>query len=209
MFVNFTKKLILLRVTKTASTSLLRFFIEQSDDTDVLSHCQNGDEEGVYFNAHNCSATVDHNNINEIIANGTLTQDAISEYNIYGVLRNPVDRFISGCYHSMACEPHENLNVFIRRCLDYGSRPKTMFLPQQYWLTHQGQPISHIYLYEDIPQLVSDVFGATASLTYYNRSHIRQHRSSILDDSLVKEIIMLYPKDYEMYQTLLEKRNSK
>ena len=108
MFINYTKKFVFLRVTKNASTSLLNCLIDNIDPNDKVGHAKVEANDSYSVEKLNLETDSLHLNINEIIKEGILKPDEIHEYNFYGVLRNPIDRFISCAYHILR---YKNLPV--------------------------------------------------------------------------------------------------
>ena len=208
MFLNRTKKFIYLRTPKTGSTSIQAYLVDNVDKSDDVAY-----ESAPLFSmaAHNISTPECHLNINEMLLYNIITENEILDYNIFGVLRNPIDRFISAVYHGRN-EPNcvLDMNYIVKKALRHGDFDCITKIPQQYWLTYNETPINNIYLYEDIPLMMNAMLNTETNLIYkYRENRYEQNRIGTLSDGLCKEIISLYKPDYEMYLSYVDKRNSR
>jgi len=208
MYINRTKKFIFLRVTKTGSTSIQNYLID-SIGTDEVSHAKVETNSCYSTSSCNCSTEMSHLNVTELLHYNLIKPDDLQDYSIYGIIRNPIDRFISACYHvpenGYRLPNIDSLST--DECVEYYlnriSVNNWLMLPQAYWLLHEGKHISNIFLYENLSSLVSSIYGKDIVLPYKHRNWARKDKSCNIHQDLQDEILRLYRTDYEIYQHYL------
>lgn len=219
MFINHTKRFVFLRVTKNASSTLLRTLIDNKG-TDNIGSASIEESEDEGLESFNIKTATQHHNINEILKEGVLKLTDLPEYDFYGVLRDPVDRFISAAYHMHNLSnirrsnydlppEHSELDEVVENLL-YQIKPERLSwvtLPQQYWLLHDGKPINRIFLYEDIQLMMNFMLGKEEPIVRTCRGLARADKTCEISDKNREKIIELYRGDYDMYQELKNRRS--
>lgn len=212
MIISNEKKFIYLRVPKTGSTSISVYFyenlplessilrtIDRSNYLDVKNYSiKNG-----YFEVerrlelkHNTHSTV------QCAVDAGLLMHDISEYSVYGVLRNPIDRFKSFWSMTKVIEGNdivENFDVFKAYMRMFVSKPQVT------WLKHNGELINKLFLYENVPALVSEIalkYGVTDTDNFNNynfRSYEKQHE---IPAKVLSYLEFYWEEDFELYANL-------
>jgi hypothetical protein len=217
MLINHTKKYVYLRVPKTGSTSFESQLIEEVDNKDDVSHssipfCSIAAKNWVYPLGLNRA----HITPEEI---QNMMNVDITEYDIYGVLRHPVDRFLSRAFHLEYFNSEDNKNTtkpgttldknlvaekwlktFDEQTIH--SPENVMFWSQQKWLVFRGELINNLFLYENISDMMKKITG-NSTLRYNYRGLARVDKSyEDLDADLTQQIIKIYASDYGLYNSL-------
>lgn len=179
--------------------------------------------------------------IQDLISENVLTAP-ISEYTLYGLCRNPIDRAIVDCeqmayiaVHSAAIKSIEesannvvNKSVFesdnIKKLTTDGlidnyvvdngegytvdATPPEHTKPQSLWLKYNGQPINHIFKYDNYTGFVSAIcalYGIDAS-SYDDSPRISARKTNLTVDELSEEvkneILQFYAEDKALYDSL-------
>jgi hypothetical protein len=225
MIINHTKKYVYVRVPKTGSTSFETQLIEDTSNDDVVHtnvpfckiQSKNWD---ISSQQENFQFTVNksHLTYSQILQ---LINFDISTYEIYGVLRNPVDRFLSQAYHNEYAQHDDDKftirpanitltnNQLVEKWLPFVTNNfdvnTHIFKPQTDWLLHDNQPINNIFLYEDLSLLMQKLTGDSV-LRYNYRNQARENKNyDDLDQGLKQELIQLYQADHDLYTSLKNK----
>jgi hypothetical protein len=208
------------RVPKTGSTSFESQLIEDVDSTDDIRHsaipfCRIQAKNHV-GPAHMNKAHITPDEIYQFL------NIDITGYDIYAVLRHPVDKFLSRVCHLEYFTPEDNKdttkpgpildkNAVVEKYLNtfnehtFNSPDTLHWWPQSRWLEFQSRPISNIFLYENISDMMKKLTG-NATLRYNHRSLARVDKTyEDLDASLQDHIIKLYQSDYDLYNSLKNK----
>ena len=181
MFINYTKKYIFLAVCKTGSTSVQTTLIKNKGD-DEVAHTLIKLNEDRYdsFNVPE-TYTKGHPNLTEALNLNLLTPEQIQEYQIFGVMRDPVDRFLSQAYFGLhlfygekvkydvnktVIEWFKNREKYYSTLLDDDINEKKH---STHWLLFDGKPINNIILYEEMNDIVYQITG--------NKTELPNHRS--------------------------------
>lgn len=213
MFINYTKKYIFLSVCKTGSTSIQTTLIDNKE-SDEVAHTSNALPEKTYesFNVPK-DYTKGHPNLTEALNLGILTQEQIQEFQIFGVLRDPIDRFVSQAYFSLKNSIDYDVNKVVNEW--FRTRESTYSKVdddinekkhQTHWLLFNDKPISNIILYEDIDDIIFKITGKKVQLPNH-RSDTRKTRNygglyNYLRDDIIKE----YQDDYDLYMDVKNKK---
>ena len=204
MIVSNSRKFIYLRVPRTGSTSLSNFLIEHLEfcrDSDFHAPVPYNGITGLNFSA----AESAHANLDDILGYGILKYP-LSDYSVFGVIRDPVDRFLSSAWHACQHQGVEAMdnNQAVMFAWQAGSPSAPIFRPQTAWLLHERKPIDKIFAYEHLDRLAQEILGSgQARVTFRHRSDSRKHRSSDLDDSLKRKILTVYQDDQDLYERVL------
>ena len=204
MIVCNSRKFVYLRVPRTGSTSLSNFLIANltfDPKTDIHTPIPYNKVAGL-----NCpDATRVHATLDEIIAYGYL-QHPIGEYRVFGVIRDPVDRFLSSAW--LACRQLginvTDNNEAVRRALPVAGDNETVFRRQTDWLLHEGKPVDRIFPYRRLDELAQELLGLRqASVTFRHRSESRGDCTDRLDQGLRNEILARYGDDQKLYERVI------
>lgn len=195
MFINYTKRFIYLRVPKTGSTSLQSHLINTSKDDEVIYT-------GVIYTQTPAKGVPDdlstHCTLKDILYHNLVTD--LNSFNVYGVIRDPIDRFASQLRHDLFHGRSRQFESAQKHIADTFNR-----LPnrehQTHWLRYSGNPIQNIYRYEDIQRLAVDLTGESLQLQY--RSEYRSNYSSFdLSDGDKAFLVNYYKDDLELYHSI-------
>lgn len=212
MLLDNDKKIIVLSVPKTGSQSCSLFF------KSVLS------SNTIYYFPLNVREK--HWNVANLIERGLLTHP-VSEYNIYAVCRNPIDRYLSAQNYWWklstvgVCSGYENfppeeqkairLEYFRGRINNLGLKDyvenDTFYKPQVNWLHHENTLINKVFKYENIDAFVSEVcgiYGASPSTftTFRDNTSEKIIKIDELDASDITQIELFYHQDKQIYESL-------
>jgi hypothetical protein len=204
MFISKTLNKIYLRVPKTGSTSLSRHFV------DVLG----GDEGSIHTTINVLSVAPKglspninpHSSISMLILRGVITENFALNADVYALIRNPVDRFVSWAYHSGDGKSYfsdKNKNELVEEKLAKIDMSNHMLWPQVTWCTLNGEPINKLFLYEDFTKMAKDFCGKEPPVEYRFRDedHALENADG-LDVSLVQEIEKVYKEDVALHKIM-------
>jgi hypothetical protein len=230
MFINHTKKYLYLRIPKTGSTSFETQLVKDVDVNDDVSYAhipftnipnKNWDyseqEYKFMFRVNNPHLT--YFEITQL-----LTVD-ISNYDMYGTLRNPIDKFLSSAYHMeyygssdvisarkipipVTLSNNELVEYWLNKIsINPDILKVVIFKPQSEWLINNGQLINNIFLYENLPNMMQKITGNPNSVLRFDyRSEARPNKSyTDLDNSLQQQIISVYSDDNNLYNSIVNK----
>jgi hypothetical protein len=209
MLVSNEKKFIYLRVPKTGSTSVSVYFYEnlplekniiRLGDNDYLQKEESTRIKGGYFNESTIAATNVHTTLDEIVKLNLLTHP-LTEYDIYAVCRNPVDRFLS--FHSMIKTVYNN-NIL--KNFPIFKKFMSEVSPQSTWLTYNNKLVNRVFLYENINLMVAEIaekYGITNTLNFSDYS-FRQYKkyTNIIDPRALEYINIHWQDDFKIYNLL-------
>lgn len=223
MFVDNDKKIICLSVPKSGTTSVANFFKDKiSGDSVVWLYPE--------------SAQIRHSTLTDLIDKSTII-NPISDYKVYGVCRNPGERLIS-CVDYFTSRLNETaikvINNEEERKAEILERMKLMFVDmgmEKFILNDEGRPsgfdmqlifyrrqsdflkyndqvINHIYKYENLSSMVSDIaanYGIDASgfenTERFNERTTTMTWADVPEETQVK-INEYYAEDIELYNSL-------
>jgi hypothetical protein len=223
------QKMIFLRVPKTASTSLsyqiLNHLEFQPGDFSTL--CGKFKPRGFHFIQHkqikfsfDIFKTDEHPWLDALSVFGIIEEHELLEYKIYGVLRNPVDRFFSMFTYLLTIELGNDVVAKMAReeiaerafeILYAAEKNSTSYryfkpkkpgafplYPQSNWLIHKNIPINNIIVYPNFSKLLLD-FTGNDKLEFRENIKVETMNSSI-SDSTIREIHKWYPFDYKLWE---------
>lgn len=212
MLVSNEKKFIYLRVPKTGSTSVSVYFYENlplekniirlGDNSDYLQKTESGRIREGYFSESTIATTNIHATLDEIVKLNLLTHP-LTEYDVYAVCRNPVDRFLS--FQSMM-KKVENVNILE----NFSTFKRFMGIfeasPQSSWLTYNNKLVNRVFLYEDINLMVAEIaekYGITNTLNFSDYS-FRQYKkyTNVIDPRALEYINIRWQDDFKIYDLL-------
>jgi hypothetical protein len=205
MFINRAKSFIYLRVPKTGSTSIQHYMIdnfvdESTTHSPILDWKIKG--QGIHTSVLTGGINLVHANIQDLIVNNYITEK--ETFDVYGVVRNPIDKFISGCYYSLSegfnnkvkLPPNELLRLYLDDVVKTGA-----YLHQHEWLNKCNK----IYNYENIDSMLKDIhlkFNTEyKGINYKHRSNLKEV-DIVVDKDLIETIKHIYAKDFEIYNSV-------
>lgn len=110
MFINRTQKKIYLAVPKTGTTSIQTYLIENLNNEEDISHTQVPYRGKILPRRNMPEGREGDNKLSDLdphltlqngIDSGLFTLDELKDYSIYGIIRDPVDRFLSFAWHQI------------------------------------------------------------------------------------------------------------
>lgn len=204
MIVSNSGKLVYLRVPRTGSTSLANFLIEHlafSQERDFHTPVPYNRIPGLNM----ADASLVHATLAEILASGML-EYPLEEYRVFGVIRDPVDRFLSSAWHAcrhQGVEAKDN-DEAVAFAWPLADPQAPIFRPQSDWLLHGGKPINRIFAYPDLDRLAQEILGSNQiRVTFRHRSESRKIRSNALDDAWRQRILALYRDDQQLWERIV------
>lgn len=208
------RKFIVLGIPKTGSTSIMNHLLKEIPDEidictgrDSLNEREMKDVFETTFSNHPKIHPVlgPHPTLKEFIYYKFLNENELSDMNVYAVMREPVDRFISIAHFLIARENQISIsnmsnNLVVEKCLKYFG--KSSFLaPQSNWILFNKKPINKILKYPNFSQMFQEI-GVDDNLNFRHLSHFRTDKSIDLDSSLRKEILDIYRIDAMLWNSL-------
>lgn len=158
-----------------------------------------------------------HPNLDILLRGNIISEQEIDNLNVYGVIRNPIDRTISAAkmlhlkwFHLLyngAAYPNISNSEAVKYMFDAidkkDPRAKDAILakPQTNWLIHNGRRINKIFKYENILDLVEELTGKREIKSNYH-SDVRQDKSIDLPYELQQEILQRYAEDAALWESL-------
>jgi hypothetical protein len=194
-----SKKFIFLRVPKTASTSLSHFF------SDHLHRFSDARATSIFLkDIYKGNLNIDvHSTL------GNINIPNVEEYKVFGVVREPVDRLLSFFYHASHGTLHseKGLELLVAGKLPYDP------LKQAHWLTFNHKPISNIYSFTNLSQLINDAMEYLGisqydSLSYNHRYSEFRNREIKISDELVEKLKIKYSEDFNLYNMVIQKEKA-
>jgi len=219
MILSNEKKFIYLRVPKTGSTSASVFFfkhlpLEQSiirtSDNSVLLRTENSDQiPKNYFDSEYTFTGGVHATLEEVMQLGLITHD-VSDYDIYAVCRNPIDRLLSFC--SMF-KKTDNVNILDNFSVFKQYMDTFECSPQSLWLTYNNIPVNRLFLYDDISLMVNEISAkyGVYDTSAFNEYKLRSYRNNDIQISnkILEYIKIIWAEDFEIYESLVALKNQK
>lgn len=206
------RNFIFLRVTKTASTSILHHLLDHIP-RDEFDHVAQNDYVANHDERHRTKSSISgHATLGDIIRANLITHEEIAKMRIYAVMRNPVERYLSAVHHFHIGITHKvdfanhvdiQSNISneeaIQKYLDIKFDTAT---PQWNWLLFNGSLINRIVLYPNFKDFFKEV-GVPTELKYHHRKeHRKDDTRSEISQELKNKIINLYKKDWEIWNYL-------
>lgn len=202
MFLDNDKKILCLSVPKTASQTCSRFFREHIK----LSH-------GSYIK-------IGHLTVNDLISRGMLRYN-ISEYQIYGIVRCPLQRFLSSINHldtfeGYRCNTVEQLIMFGEEILsdkkfnEMRVKYEILFRKQIEWLKVEESTNLNVYKFDNVDKFVNkicDLYDIDFNnYLKFDRIHVGKIKVSVddLGYRMKKTILQNYSEDKVLYDSIVE-----
>ena len=217
MYLSHKYKFLFLRTPKTASSSLSDFFIRNIDDPDAIY---------TEVEDSNLPGTLDesivskyrpyafyHFTLDQLIAEGVITEQQAREYNCFALLRDPVDRSKSLYYfYKKFISPNypdslEEYKAWTGSTGVFRNDPNSG-IQQTSLLKIKGEPVGRYWLYEDLEKELFDLMynlkiGINHPLPKH-KTDTRKHRNSEIefDEASLEIIKTAFKEDFELYEKL-------
>ncbi len=217
MIVCKSRRFIFLRVPRTASTSLSHHIINnvKMGKDDFYTRFGKIPE---YNISDKNFARDEHPNLDYL--ERTVHNINLEDYIVYGVLRNPIDRFFSLFSQLLTMFSIVDIRQLSRdqiaekafEILDstdipyhYGIksfRDKSIhafpLLPQSKWLIHKSQPINGIIIHPNFRNFLQNITGDCNLIHHINK--IEFNKYSNLSQQTIQTIQHFYPEDFRLWE---------
>ena len=212
MIYSQSRNFLFLRVPKTASTSI-NFQILDSIPRCEITAQTSINVDGRMIHSIGAVRTMHpnyHPNLNELIEMKLIHEETLVHLNVYGVIRDPIDRIISCAQHFYnrfrKKDEIVSNDVAVQKLLfdkQLITAPEKFILdkPQSHWLIHNNQLINKIYRYDQINNLIQDICGIN-SINYNLRSQYRKQKTIDLSSELQQECRARFQQDFDLWESL-------
>jgi hypothetical protein len=216
------------RVPKTGSTSFIKHLINniQISKLDFVVYAEKEIYNTMEFVPRliNKVNNFQHPELDTLIDQGKISLEELSKLELFGVVRNPVDRFFSSMFYGVGhleyAKDDLNLNIdntFYKEDINYITKfvienvnwNTLYFLPQIYWLTYKNKYIDNIFTYDNLYLMVKEIFkicniNTDPNIPYKIRSETRPKEFSLsqIDKRIVDQIKEIYYDDVIIYEQL-------
>ena len=208
MFVSKERNFIYLRVPKTGSTSMSNYLRDQlgANEGSIYTVINLLEMQGKNL-PQGLEMLNPHSNTVQIVDAGIVDLAFVEQANIYACLRDPIERFLSRCYHIKHFDRNSRAqindkNKLVEACLPMYTDTYHMWWPQITWCILNGKPVNKLFLYEDFDKAAQEMTGMQGAVNYHHRDDCHENDSTPLDNSLVQEIEKLYADDVALYKSL-------
>jgi len=216
MYLSHKYKFLFLRTPKTASSSLSDFFIRNVDDpnaiyTEVEDSKLPGTLNEAIVGKYRPYAFY-HFTLNQLIDENIITEQQAREYDVFALLRNPVDRQKSMYYFfkkfksPLTSASLDEYKSWTRNGVFKNEANSTI---RQTSLCKIGdQPVGRYWLYENLEEeLFQFLYDRKIEVTYplpQHKSGIRKSRKNEIgfDDVAMADLRRHFKEDFEMYERL-------
>lgn len=202
MIVCRSRKFIFLRVPKTGSTSISYHFVENIKFSLQDFYTEMPTASISSYNITNPLFAKDqHPNLQRFVKWGLLTDSMIASCKVYGVLRNPIDRFFSN--FTSIISHIKNIDVSNIHVNDIATEALKLLeksdnhlihvpgkqgyvipcMPQSHWLIYNGAPIEGIILYDNLNHFAKKMTGKKMNIKMNVGAKVNH------ENQLAKEII--------------------
>jgi hypothetical protein len=215
------RNFVFLRVTKTASTSITHHLLDHIPK-DEIDHFARNDYIANMDEEHRTNSGISgHATIGDLIRANLLTHEEVSKMRIFGVVRDPVERFLSAAHHYHVGMTHkvdfanyvdiqsdisneeavERYLPSYRTAWDFHTLPRKIDVgpPQWHWLLFAGSLINGIVPFGRFDKMFQEI-GVPTEMPY---THRREHRPDEtrkeLSPELRERVINVYRKDWEIW----------
>jgi len=217
-----SRRFIFLRVPKTASTSLSLQILKNIEllpgdfSTGFAGKPPLGFRDVVSRHPTMPLWKDEHAILPTILRMGIVKEEELESYSIYGVLRNPVDRFISMCVHvlgdfykmDIARMEKDQIAIVGLDLLKKLKEPYMFTVPgvalqfpmhsQSNWLLLNDKPINNIVLYPQFDELLVPLTHSS-KLEHKEKIGIKPIPSEV-SSLIVRRIRDWYPQDFELWE---------
>lgn len=191
---------------KTGSTSVFAHILDRYNE-EIDMHAS---ETLIDLSSKNCNYGP-HTTLDDLVKDGAIKN--INDYKIYGIIRNPVDRFISiAKYIHADFYPNLDNNTAVKfallkidkHYLDNNKGEDALSYARQVDFFKSGTRLyeSNLYTYENINKFVTDLCGIDSTIKNHYRSNTRKDKTTDIKQEYIDQIIELYNEDYQLYNRL-------
>lgn len=215
MYLSHKHKFLFLRTPKTASSSLSDFFIRNIDDPDA-----------VYTEVEdsNLPGTLDesivsryrpyafyHFTLNQLIDEGIITKEQALEYDIFAVLRNPIDRAKSFYYFYRKWRAHgtdPSIEQYRQWTNNGIFEDPNSGIVQTDLLKLGNKPVGRFWLYENLERELSNfMFNRRLRIDHplpRHKTDTRQVRTDeiVFEERDIEELKQTFGPDFDLYNEL-------
>lgn len=143
-----------------------------------------------------------HTTLDQIVKLNLLTHP-LTEYDIYAVCRNPLDRFLS--FQNMI-KNIENVNVVENFSIFKSYMNMYETRPQSTWLIYNNKLVNRVFLYENINLMISEIaqkYGITDTSNFSNYS-LRQYEkyTNTISPRVLEYLKIYWQDDFKIYDML-------
>lgn len=217
MYLSHKYKFLFLRTPKTASSSLSDFFIRNIDDPDAIY---------TEVEDSNLPGTLDesivskyrpyafyHFTLDQLIAEGVITEEQAREYNCFALLRDPIDRAKSLYYfYKKFRSPNfpaslEEYKAWTGESGIFNNDPNSGIC-QTSLLKLKGEPIGRYWLYENLEK---ELFDFLYKLKIEVKHPLPRHKTDTrksrnneiqFDEHSLNILKTRFKEDFELYEQL-------
>lgn len=218
MIYSKSRNFIFLRVPKTASTSIYHEILDCVPDSDITLRTPIKSITSISNRELNVKALSSlygdyeklpnpHPNLAFLLEKKVISYEDLSMVDVYAVIRDPIDRFIS-CAHHFARNKVEEEFLTNDKAVDFlfehGNDDDDEFVfnkSQCHWLMHDGMLINKIFRFDQINDLVKELCNVDA-VKYTHKSEYRVNKTTNLATSLRLEIMKRFPEDFFLWESL-------
>ena len=216
MYLSHKHKFLFLRTPKTASSSLSDFFIRNIQDdeaiyTEVEDSSLPGTLDEAIVSKYRPYAFY-HFTLNQLIDEGVLTKEQALEYDIFALLRNPVDRAKSFYYfYRKWKDPYGDPSVEqYRQWTDKGvfkGEPNSAIV-QSSLLKLGNKSVGRFWLYEDLDKELSNfMFNRRLRIEHplpKHKTDSRKNRDNEIEfeEQDIQSMRQTFKEDFELYNSL-------
>lgn len=216
MYLSHKYKILFLRTPKTASSSLSDFFIRNIDDpnaiyTEVEDSNLPGTLDESIVSKYRPYAFY-HFTLDQLIAEGVITEEQAREYNCFALLRDPVDRAKSFYYfYKKFRSPHllaslDEYKTWTRNGVF--DNDANSAIRQTDLLKIKGKPVGRYWLYEELEKELFDLmYGLKIEVKHPLPKHKTDSRKKRKDEIVFDEISLErmrnhFEEDFNLYEKL-------
>lgn len=216
MYLSHKHKFLFLRTPKTASSSLSDFFIRNiQDDEAIYTEVEDSNLPGTLDEAIVSKYrpyAFYHFTLNQLIDEGVITKEQVSEYDIFALLRNPVDRAKSFYYFYRKWKAHgtdPSLEQY-RQWTENGcfrGEPNSGIV-QSSLLKLGNKDVGRFWLYEDLEKELSNfMFNRRLRIDHPLPKHKTDSRKDKSDEIEFEEqdiqaMRLTFKEDFELYNKI-------
>lgn len=207
MIINKLDKWIFVEVPRTGSTSLFHHIRENCH----VTHSAPSPYRTIFKDGEYCDKIGDLNLEPHSKLTHIESKIPLNEYRIYGVIRDPIERFVSGIYFYTYLKSNRNkrfiesinINVIAKRVLYHLNNntfnEKDLFDTQHsFFETSDNLYIDNVFPYERLSDLSMKLTNKEIPYNYW-KTDLNKGK---LDDKIKEDVLSLYSKDKELYDEI-------
>lgn len=217
MYISRKYKVIFIRIPKTACSSITEFLIKNIDDSNAIhSGVDDSNIKSTLIDAEKTSSKENKSNkyvhytLQNIVDEGFVKADELKHYNIFGVLRNPIDRqksmywFRKKWSKSTPGSLEDYKNITINNCAMKAS-PATG-IEQVEFMKYNNKLHGRFWLFENIDKELNNLLNDLGLSMKYelpkHKSGNRKKNEFEFDEEVMKSLKAHYNNDFIMYHNL-------